>query len=264
MGASAPDLLECALTDLDGDLGELSFLCASGQQRLAELEADLAEACPNPSTREVDAGGGVLAPPVSRARRPASRAARRSPIRPSLAVAGRSGQRRSAPLGRSHARRAGAAGRSRRRSGLAVTIVPARAGARGRPADRTDPGALEQLQARPARRRGGVRAPVRRGDDRRPGRRARAAHRLRDGRVRHDPGVAVRAREGSTETVLAGRGLYHESRLLLERMLPSGSGSSTSPTRRNCYGRSKCRILPRCSSTRCRTRPGCPSPTSAR
>jgi cystathionine beta-lyase/cystathionine gamma-synthase len=50
VGAQA---LECALADLDADLGELSFLCTAAEERLGRLEAAVTRACPHRPTREL-------------------------------------------------------------------------------------------------------------------------------------------------------------------------------------------------------------------
>jgi hypothetical protein len=44
--------LDGALSDLEADLGELSFLCAAAENRLAGLESALSDACPYPPTCE--------------------------------------------------------------------------------------------------------------------------------------------------------------------------------------------------------------------
>jgi hypothetical protein len=52
-GVPPADALSAALADLDGDLAELSFICAAAQERLARLDAELASACPYRQTGEV-------------------------------------------------------------------------------------------------------------------------------------------------------------------------------------------------------------------
>jgi cystathionine beta-lyase/cystathionine gamma-synthase len=53
-------LLACALADLEADFGELLLLCDGGQAKLAALDADLADACLSARTREL-LGRGVAA-----------------------------------------------------------------------------------------------------------------------------------------------------------------------------------------------------------
>lgn len=53
MRDSEAEALDGALADLEADLGELSFLCSAAEERLAGLEAALTDACPHASTREL-------------------------------------------------------------------------------------------------------------------------------------------------------------------------------------------------------------------
>ncbi len=220
IGASAPDLLECALTDLDGDLGELSFLCASGQQRLAELEADLAEACPNPSTREV-----LMRAAASSRRRYRALGGQLHALR---------GEARYAPRSRSlvdrvSAERASLADRMRVEQALLAGLV-------GAP-DWQSPSFLHALAPAAGRQTGRIRAHW--NDYKRDRHVDAEAYERRYVEEMIDAPAGVRALltgcgmaafatilgwlsgEGRLAgPVLAGRGLYHESRLLLERMLP--------------------------------------------
>jgi cystathionine beta-lyase/cystathionine gamma-synthase len=218
------DLLECALSDLDGDLGELSFLCAAAQERLAELEADLVGACPHPSTRE------LLARAVMSARR------RYRALDGQLRVL--RGQVRYAPrslslVERVTADRAALADRLRVEQAL-------QAGLLGAP-DWQSPSFLHSLAPAAGRQTGRI---VAHWNDYKRDRHG-DAEAYEYGYVEQmvDGNVDVRALltgcgmaafttilgwlmgEGRLSgRVLAGRGLYHESRLLLERMLPGRVG----------------------------------------
>src|SRR5437588_10476272 len=53
------EALAGALADLDADLGELSFLCATAEERLAGLDVALSHACPPPPTRKLLGGAAA-------------------------------------------------------------------------------------------------------------------------------------------------------------------------------------------------------------
>ena len=89
--------------------------------------------------------------------------------------------------GGSVASRTGFDSRTGRGCGLAVSVFPALHDACGGQAERTDPGALERLQARPAPRWRGARAPVGGGDGRRAAGSAGAADDVRDGGAHDRP-----------------------------------------------------------------------------
>ncbi|HJS94216.1 MAG TPA: PLP-dependent transferase [Solirubrobacteraceae bacterium] len=217
VGAEA---LECALSDLEGDLGELSFLCRAAEERLAGLEAALTDACPHPPTRE------LLGRTVASARRRYR------------ALSGRLGallgEVRYAPRSRSvvervTAERASLADRLRVEQALLAGLLAA--------PDWQSPSFLHSLAPAAGRQTGRIRAHW--NDYKRDRHIDAEDYERRYVEEMIDGPVGPRALltgcgmaafttilvwllgEGKASgPVLAGRGLYHESRLLLERMLP--------------------------------------------
>jgi cystathionine beta-lyase/cystathionine gamma-synthase len=214
------DALECALADLDADLGELSFLCTAAEERLALLEAALSTACTHPPTRE------LLGRAVASARR------RYRALGGRLRVL--QGEARYAPRSRSlvdrvTAERASLADRLRVEQGLLAGLVAA--------PDWQSPSFLHSLAPAAGRQTGRIRAHW---NDYKRDRHVdaedyerRYVQEMIDGAggpraLLTGCGMAAFTTilgwligEGKLRgPVLAGRGLYHESRLLLERMLP--------------------------------------------
>ncbi|MGN6872648.1 MAG: PLP-dependent transferase [Solirubrobacteraceae bacterium] len=214
------EALESALADLGADLGELSFLCAAAEQRLAGLEAALVDACPHPPTRE------LLGRAVASARRRYR------------AVGGRirvlTGEAQYAPRSRSlvdrvAAERASLADRLRVEQALLAGLVAA--------PDWQSPSFLHSLAPAAGRQTGRIRAHW---NDYKRDRHLdaeeyerRFVEEMVDGRAGPRAlltgcGMAafttilgwLLGERKLAGPVLAGRGLYHESRLLLERMLP--------------------------------------------
>ncbi len=220
IGAPAPDLLDCALTDLDGDLGELSFLCASAQQRLADLEAGLPEACPNAPTREL-----LIRAAASARRRYRALGGRLHALRGEAGYAPRS----RSLVDRLSAERASLADRLRVEQALLAGLI-------GAP-DWQSPSFLHALAPTAGRQTGRIRAHW--NDYKRDRHIDGEAYERRYLEEMMDGPAGVRALltgcgmaafttilvwllgDGRLSgPVLAGRGLYHETRLLLERILP--------------------------------------------
>jgi cystathionine beta-lyase/cystathionine gamma-synthase len=216
----AAELLECALAELDDDLGELAFLCNAATERLTRLDAELERACPHPSTREL-LGRGV----ASARRRYRALDAQLRVLR---------GRARYAPrswplLEHIASERAAVADRVRVEQALLTGLL-------GAP-DWQSPSFLHSLTPAAGRQTGRIQAHW---DDYKRDRHADAeAYERRYVEEMVDGCADVRALltgcgmsafttivgwltgEGRlARPVLAGRGLYHESRLLLERMLP--------------------------------------------
>ncbi|HET6864688.1 MAG TPA: PLP-dependent transferase [Solirubrobacteraceae bacterium] len=214
------EALECALADLDADLGELSFLCASAEERLAALETGLTDACPQPPTRE------VLRRTVASARRRYRALGGR--IRVLL------GEVQYAPRSRSlveriAAERASLADRLRVEQALLAGLVAA--------PDWQSPSFLHSLAPAAGRQAGRIRAHW---NDYKRDRHADAEdYELLYVQEMVDGPAGPRAlltgcgmaafttilvwmvgERKLSGPVLAGHGLYHESRLLLARMLP--------------------------------------------
>jgi cystathionine beta-lyase/cystathionine gamma-synthase len=214
------ELLECALGELDGDLGELAFLCDAAGERLAQLDAELGRACPHPSTRELLRRGVASA-----LRRYRALGARLGVLR---------GQARYAPrslllLERIARERASLGDRLRAEQALLAGLLGA--------ADWQSPSFLHSLTPAAGRQTGRIRAHW---DDYKRDRHADAeAYERRYGEEMVDGPADIRAlltgcgmaafttiigwlmgEDRLARPVLAGRGLYHESRLLLERMVP--------------------------------------------
>lgn len=216
----AADVLECALADLDGDLGELAFLCAVALERLSRLESDLTQACPNRATRE------LLGRAVASARR-------RYRALDGQLCALRT-QVRHAPRSRSlvehvTAERASLSDRLRVEQALLASLVCA--------PDWQSPSFLHSVAPAAGRQTGAIRPHW---SDYKRDRHADAeAYERRYVEQMIDGSGKVRAlltgcgmaafttivgwllgEAKLSRPVLVGRGLYHESRLLLARMLP--------------------------------------------
>jgi cystathionine beta-lyase/cystathionine gamma-synthase len=216
----AADPLECALADLDGDLGELSYLCTAAEDRLARLEARLADACPSPPTREL-LGRAV----ASARRRYRALGGRVSVVRNEARYAPRS----RSLVQRVAAERASLADRLRVEQALLAGLI-------GAP-DWQSPSFLHSGSPAAGRQTGRIRAHW---NDYKRDRHADAEAYERDYLEQMiDRPAGLRALltgcgmaafttilgwlvgEGRLSgPVLVGHGLYHESRLLLERMLP--------------------------------------------
>ncbi|HKO27535.1 MAG TPA: PLP-dependent transferase [Solirubrobacteraceae bacterium] len=216
----AAEGLECALSDLGGDLGELSFLCRVAEERLAGLEAVLTDACPHPATRD------LLGRTVASARR------RYRVLSGRLGAL--LGEAQYAPRSRSlvervAAERASLADRLRVEQALLAGLVAA--------PDWQSPSFLHSLAPAAGRQAGLIRAHW---NDYKRDRHVDAEEYERcyvEEMIDGPPGPRALLTgcgmaafttilgwllgEGKASgRVLAGRGLYHESRLLLERMLP--------------------------------------------
>ena len=216
---SAPDLVGLALADLDGDLGELTFLCGAAQQRLAEFEAALGAACPHRRTRE------LLARAVASARRRFRVLAEQ--IR-ALRTEARCAPPSRSLVDRLAAERASVADRMRAEQALLAGLIAA--------PDWQSPSFLHSRT--PAAGRHGDRVEAHWNDYKRDRHEDAEAYELSYVERMVDGAAGVRALltgcgmaafttvlywllAGGKPSgpVLAGRGLYHESRLLLERML---------------------------------------------
>lgn len=212
--------LEGALADLAADLDELSFLCRAAEERLAGLEAALTDACPHPPTRE------LLARAVASARR------RYRALNGRIRVL--HGETRYAPRSRSlveriTADRASLADRLRVEQALLAGLLAA--------PDWQSPSFLHSLVPAAGRQTAKIRAHW--NDYKRDRHMDAEEYERRYVEEMIDGPAGPRALltgcgmaafttilawllgEGKLSgPVLAGRGLYHESRLLLERMLP--------------------------------------------
>jgi cystathionine beta-lyase/cystathionine gamma-synthase len=217
VGAEA---LECALADLVGDLGELSFLCRAAEARLAGLDAALTAACPYPATRE------LLGRAVASARRRYRALSGRVGV---LLGAAEYAPRSRSLVERVAAERASLADRLRVEQALLAGLLAA--------PDWQSPSFLHSLAPAAGRQTGRIHAHW---NDYKRDRHIDAEEYERcyveemiDGAVAPRAlltgcGMAAFTTilgwlfgEGKLSgPVLAGRGLYHESRLLLERMLP--------------------------------------------
>jgi cystathionine beta-lyase/cystathionine gamma-synthase len=214
------DPFESALADLDGDLGELSFLCSAAEDRLARLEVQLPDACPNPPTREL-LGRAV----ASARRRYRALGGRVRVVRNEARYAPRS----RSLVERVTAERASLADRLRAEQALLAGLI-------GAP-DWQSPSFLHSVAPAAGRQTGRIRAHW---NDYKRDRHADAeAYERRYLEQMIDRPAGLRAlltgcgmaafttilgwlvAEGRLSgPVLAGHGLYHESRLLLERMVP--------------------------------------------
>lgn len=218
------EALECALGDLDADLGELSFLCAAAEERLTKLEAALAVACPHPRTRE------LLGRAVASARRRYRALGGRIRV---LRAEAQYAPRSRSLVHRVTAERASLSDRLRVEQALLAGLVAA--------PDWQSPSFLHSLAPAAGRQTGRIRAHW---NDYKRDRHVdaedyerRYVEEMIDGPARPRAlltgcGMAAFTTilgwlvgEGKLSgRVLAGRGLYHESRLLLERMLPGRVG----------------------------------------
>jgi cystathionine beta-lyase/cystathionine gamma-synthase len=214
------DALECALADLEADLDELSFLCSAAEERLVLLEAALTTACPHPPTRELL--GRVVA---SARRRYRALGGRVRALRNEAQYAPRS----RSLVERVCAERASLADRLRVEQGLLAGLVAA--------PDWQSPSFLHSLAPAAGRQTGRIQAHW---NDYKRDRHVdaedyerRYVEEMIDGpagprALLTGCGMAAFTTilgwligEGKLRgPVLAGRGLYHESRLLLERILP--------------------------------------------
>jgi len=217
IGAEA---LDGALADLEADLGELSFLCAAAEDRLAGLEPALPDACPYPPTRE------LLGRAAASARRRYRALGRRVQV---LRHEVRYAPRSRALVDRVTAERASLADRLRVEQALLAGLVAA--------PDWQSPSFLDSIAPEAGRHTGRIQAHW---NDYKRDRHLdaedyerRYAEEMVDGPAGPRAlltvfGMAVftmilgwlvveRKLPGP---VLAARVLYHESRLLLERMLP--------------------------------------------
>ncbi len=217
---AAPDLLAGALADLEGDLTELAFLCGAAEHKLAEFVTVLAEACPQPQTQEL-------------VRRTASSARRRyRSLGLRLCLLRR--EARSAPPSPALAERLGAertalADRLRVEQALLAGLITA--------PDWQSPSFLHSLT--PAAGRQAGRTIAHWNDYKRDRHTDAEAYERRYVQEMLDGSGELRAlltgcgmaafttilgwllgERKLARSVVAGRGLYHETKLLLERMLP--------------------------------------------
>ncbi len=216
----AEDLLDCALAELADDLGELAFLCRAAQEQLSRLDGQLVGACPNPATRELLRRGVASARRRYRALDGQLRV-----LRSQTKCASRS----RSLLERLTTERASLADRLRTEQALLAGLV-------GAP-DWQSPSFLHSLAPAAGRQAGRIRAHW---DDYKRDRHADAEayeRRYVEQMIDGPPGARalltgcgmaafttilgwLLGQGELSRPVLAGRGLYHESRLLLERMLP--------------------------------------------
>jgi cystathionine beta-lyase/cystathionine gamma-synthase len=218
--AEAADLVSSALADLDGDLGELAFLCSAGQDRLGELEAVLRVACPHAETRE------FLARSVASARRRYRALSGRVRV---LRAEARSAPPTRLLVSRLTAERAALADRLRTEQSVLAGLVAA--------PDWQSPSFLHSRSPAVGRHVGRIRAHW--NDYRRDRHIDAEAYETRYVEEMVDGGGGLRAlltgggmaafttilwwllaEEKLSGRLLVGRGVYHESRWLLERMLP--------------------------------------------
>ncbi|MBV9604043.1 MAG: PLP-dependent transferase [Solirubrobacterales bacterium] len=216
----AADPLERALADLHDDLGELLFLCDAAATRLSRLEVELADACPVRATRDLLGRAATSARRRYRALKGQIHTVR--------------GQARYAPrsaalLGRIAGERVSLADRLRAEQALVASIVAA--------PDWQSPSFLHSLAPAAGRQTGRIQAHW--NDYKRDRHSDAETYERQYVEEMVDGSVEVRALltgcgmaafttilawllgEGKLSgQVLAGRGIYHESRLLLERMLP--------------------------------------------
>ncbi len=220
VSGSQTDSVNAALADLDDDLVELLFLCVAAQERLAGLEGELAAACPYGQTRE------VLARAVASGRRRYQ--AIGGQLR-ALRARARYGPRSRTLVAHVGAERASLADRLRIEQSMLAGLLAA--------PDWQSPAFMASLEPAAGRQTGQIRAHW---DDYKRDRHAdaeayerRYVERMVDGSpslraLLTGSGMAAFSTilwwllaEGTlSRPVLAGRGLYHESRLLLERALP--------------------------------------------
>jgi cystathionine beta-lyase/cystathionine gamma-synthase len=218
--AAPPGLIEDALCDLDDDLRELLFLCSAARDRLTGLDAELAIACPHRGTREV-----LVRSVASARRRQQSIAARLHALRAEGQLASRS-----EPLvARLSAGRRDLADRLRVEQALMASLLAA--------PDWQSPSIGHSLAPSAGRQTGRVRAHA--NDYKRDRHLDAAAYERRYVASCIDGPTEVRAlltgcgmsafttilwwllgEQKLRRPVIAGAGLYHEARLLLERMLP--------------------------------------------
>jgi cystathionine beta-lyase/cystathionine gamma-synthase len=214
------EALDAALADLEADLGELSFLCAAAEERLAGLEAAMTYACPYTATRDL-----VGRAAASSRRRYRALGGRVRVLRHEARYAPRS----RALVDRVTAERASLADRLRVEQALLAGLVAA--------PDWQSPSFLHSIAPAAGRQTGRIRAHW---DDYKRDRHLdaedyerRYADEMVDGPAGPRALLTACGMAAFTtilawlvgerklpDPVLAGRGLYHESRLLLERMLP--------------------------------------------
>jgi cystathionine beta-lyase/cystathionine gamma-synthase len=212
--------LDGALADLDADLGELSFLCFAAEERLAGLEGALADACPHPRTRELLGRASASARRRYRALGGQVRVLRHE---------ARYAPRSRSLVDRVTLERASLADRLRVEQALLAGLLAA--------PDWQSPSFLHSIAPAAGRQTGRIQAHW---DDYKRDRHADAEdYERRYVAEMVDEPAGARAlltacgmaavttilgwlvgERKLPGPVLAGRGLYHESRLLLERMLP--------------------------------------------
>lgn len=218
--ADAADLVGLALADLDGDLGELGFLCSAAQKRLTEFEVELEVACPYRETRE------FLGRTVASARRRHRALAGR--VR-ALRAEGRCAPPSPLLVARLTAVRASLADRLRAEQSLLAGMIAA--------PDWQSPSFLHSCAPAAGRQAGRIRAHW--NDYKRDRHDDAAAYEVSYAEEMIDGAGGRRAlltgggmaafttilwwllaESKLPGRVVVGRGVYHETRLLLERMLP--------------------------------------------
>jgi cystathionine beta-lyase/cystathionine gamma-synthase len=220
--AHLPAVVEDALCDLDDDLRELMFLCSAARERLAALDADLPTACPHRDTRET-----IVRATSSARRRYRSIEARLHALRVEAKLAAPT----ESLVAQLSAQRAAIADRLRVEQALGAALLAA--------PDWQSPSFAHSLMPAAGRQLGRIHA---HDNDYK-----RDRHLDAEGYERRyvesviDGPVGLRAlltgcgmsafativwwlvgEHKLTGPVIAGEGLYHESRLLLERILPGG------------------------------------------
>ena len=260
--ARSAGCVEDALGELDDDLRELTFLCRAADGRLAVLGEELAAACPHRDTREA-----LLRASASARRRYRSISTRLDALRAEARLAPRS----ESLVAHLSAQRGGIADRLRVEQALAAALLAA--------PDWQSPSFGHSLMPAAGRQFGAVRAHA---NDYKRDRHVdaevyerRYVESLVDGptdlrALLTGCGMSALAtilwwlvgERRLARPVIAGEGLYHESRLLLERMLP-GRVHFVDEADTGALLRAIDALGPvRCSSTRCRTRRGCRCPIS--
>jgi cystathionine beta-lyase/cystathionine gamma-synthase len=219
-GVSPDDALSAALADLDDDLAELAFLCAAALERLTQLETELANACPYRRTRDVLARATASAQRRYRAvagqlrllRTQALHAPRSEPLVANLAA------ERASLADRLRAEQSMLAGLLAAPDWQSPAFLSSLAPAAGRQAGRIHAHWNDYKRDRHGDAEDYERRYVERMIDGPPGTRALLTS---CGMASFTTILWCLEAEGKLgRPVLAGRGLYHETRTLLERALP--------------------------------------------
>jgi len=219
-GVYSDDVLGAAVADLDDDLVELAFLCVAAQERLTQLETELANACPYRQTREA-----LARATASAQRRYRAIASQLHVLRTEAHLAPCS-----EPLvAHLAAERASLADRLRAEQSMLAGLLAA--------PDWQSPAFLSSLAPAAGRQAGRIRAHWNDYKRDRHGDAADYEQRYAERMIDGPPGTralltgcgmasfttilwCLEAEGKLGRPVLAGQGLYHETRLLLEQVLP--------------------------------------------